>query len=606
MRSLVSLAVGMGLVGAGMGVSAPVAQAAALHYVRAGATGTGSGSDWTNAYTSLPATLSRGDVYYIADGTYGGYTFDDSVSGTLVITVKKATIADHGTDTGWQTSYGSAVARFTGQLYLNTSYIDIDGVTGSGTTGYGIEIFPAFPSDLIVLGPNVSNISLKYINAHNFPDGTPESTMTASTSNFFEIFKATYGSSNVYVGNSYFHHTFGCIFQYVGANGYTLENNYFSSNASTAAWHGAGMCDQSSDNMIVRYNVWQDIRGSAVFDLIEGPDTSDNFQIYGNVIWQTPTSGASVAAIIGVWNDSSNSRTASNWKVYNNSIVNMNGIDSMYFASPTGSNIDIKNNYWYCNRTDESYTKYMYISDVGVSYDYNWYSACAHPWAFKPGPHEPALIAGPNSQLSSDNTNPFINWSVGDFHLSGPTSAGYSLVSPFNMDPDGKIRAADGIWDRGAYEYVSSTAAPTVPTNLTASSITSTSLTLAWTASTDNVGVTGYNVFRNGTQIATVTSGTSYPDSGLTSSTTYTYTVSAFDAAGNVSAPSSPLIVTTLRAGVRGDLDGDGQVTLADVRLMLQMLLGQTAVELAAADLDGDGKLSLSDVRALLELVVSR
>ena len=56
------------------------------------------------------------------------------------------------------------------------------------------------------------------------------------------------------------------------------------------------------------------------------------------------------------------------------------------------------------------------------------------------------------------------------------------------------------------------TTPPSVPTNLVASGITSTSLTLSWTASTDNVGVAGYKIFRSGTQVATVISGTSYPN----------------------------------------------------------------------------------------------
>ena len=44
---------------------------AANHYVRAGATGSADGTDWTNAFTDLPATLTRGDTYFVADGTYG-------------------------------------------------------------------------------------------------------------------------------------------------------------------------------------------------------------------------------------------------------------------------------------------------------------------------------------------------------------------------------------------------------------------------------------------------------------------------------------------------------------------------------------------------------
>jgi chitinase/chitodextrinase len=87
------------------------------------------------------------------------------------------------------------------------------------------------------------------------------------------------------------------------------------------------------------------------------------------------------------------------------------------------------------------------------------------------------------------------------------------------------------------------TTAPSVPTNL-ASSTTTTSVTLTWTASTDNVGVTGYNIFRGGNKIGTASSA-SYTDSSLTPSTTYAYEVQAYDAAGNVSGHTSTLNVTT-------------------------------------------------------------
>ncbi len=93
------------------------------------------------------------------------------------------------------------------------------------------------------------------------------------------------------------------------------------------------------------------------------------------------------------------------------------------------------------------------------------------------------------------------------------------------------------------------TQAPTPPTNLASSDVTSTTATLSWTASTDNVGVTGYNVYRNGSFIGTST-GTSYNVTGLAASTTYSFYVTAYDAAGNVSAASNTLNVTTLPASV--------------------------------------------------------
>jgi len=88
------------------------------------------------------------------------------------------------------------------------------------------------------------------------------------------------------------------------------------------------------------------------------------------------------------------------------------------------------------------------------------------------------------------------------------------------------------------------TTPPTVPTSLTATAISSSQINLSWTASTDNVGVTGYNVFRGGVKIGTVP-GTSFQDSGLSASTSYTYNVSAFDAAGNTSAQSAGASATT-------------------------------------------------------------
>ncbi|CAM1368285.1 endonuclease [Tenacibaculum xiamenense] len=86
--------------------------------------------------------------------------------------------------------------------------------------------------------------------------------------------------------------------------------------------------------------------------------------------------------------------------------------------------------------------------------------------------------------------------------------------------------------------------APTVPTNLTVSNITQTSLSLSWNASSDNIAVTGYDVYQNNVKIASSTS-TSHNVSGLTASTNYTFYVRAKDAAGNISSASSSVSATT-------------------------------------------------------------
>jgi Gametolysin peptidase M11 len=116
----------------------------------------------------------------------------------------------------------------------------------------------------------------------------------------------------------------------------------------------------------------------------------------------------------------------------------------------------------------------------------------------------------------------------------------------------------------------SDTTPPGAPGSLTATATSSTSVSLAWTASTDNVGVTGYRVLRNGVQIGTP-SGLSYSDGGRSPNTAYAYEVRAVDAAGNVgqgatasvttppssdvSAPSpTPVLSATVAKGRRVDL----------------------------------------------------
>jgi chitodextrinase len=93
------------------------------------------------------------------------------------------------------------------------------------------------------------------------------------------------------------------------------------------------------------------------------------------------------------------------------------------------------------------------------------------------------------------------------------------------------------------------TTAPTVPTGLTATAVSLSQINVSWTASTDNVGVTGYRIVRNGVPLVDVPGNvTSYENRGLQSSTTYIYTVRALDAAGNLSAVSNAASATTLAA----------------------------------------------------------
>jgi hypothetical protein len=90
----------------------------------------------------------------------------------------------------------------------------------------------------------------------------------------------------------------------------------------------------------------------------------------------------------------------------------------------------------------------------------------------------------------------------------------------------------------------SDTTPPSTPDNLQAIAISASQIDLSWDASTDDVGVTGYMIYRDGTQIATTASST-YQDTGLSASTSYMYTVSAIDGAENESFQSLSASATT-------------------------------------------------------------
>ncbi|WP_158294835.1 PKD domain-containing protein, partial [endosymbiont of Ridgeia piscesae] len=98
------------------------------------------------------------------------------------------------------------------------------------------------------------------------------------------------------------------------------------------------------------------------------------------------------------------------------------------------------------------------------------------------------------------------------------------------------------------------TSAPSIPQSLLANATGATTIDLSWQAASDNVAVTGYRIFRDGSEIATTTA-TSFQDSGLGASTSYSYAVSAYDAAGNESGRSSADSATTLDAAVLSSLN---------------------------------------------------
>ncbi|XOK60050.1 glycosyl hydrolase family 18 protein [Paenibacillus elgii] len=136
------------------------------------------------------------------------------------------------------------------------------------------------------------------------------------------------------------------------------------------------------------------------------------------------------------------------------------------------------------------------------------------------------------------------NAATTSFTVSGLTPSTSYTFTVKAKDAAGNVSAASNAVTVTTDGTSNDTTPPTAPTGVSASNVTSTSVTLTWTASTDNVGVTGYDVYRGSTLVGSVAT-TSYTVSGLTPSTSYTFTVKAKDAAGNVSAASNAVSVKT-------------------------------------------------------------
>jgi hypothetical protein len=170
------------------------------------------------------------------------------------------------------------------------------------------------------------------------------------------------------------------------------------------------------------------------------PAVSDNWAIYGNIFHGNDrvsrkydcTDG--VIAVI-------NGQIATNWKIYNNTFLNLKSPSgagcplAFRQSSNSSSGIYIYNNIWY--NQSVSYTGDSRIAE----YDYDYFVKSSSY------PREPHMQTG--------SADPFTNYSGLDYSLKTSTNPGKSdLGNPYTIDPIGKVRGADGVWDRGAYEYV--------------------------------------------------------------------------------------------------------------------------------------------------------
>jgi len=401
------------------------ARAQSVYYVRAGATGANSGSDWNNAYKALPAALVRGATYYIADGSYGSYTFDDSHSGGALIAIKKATPTDHGTENGWSHSYGDGQAVF-GSLHFSRGYYTIDGVTGGGPgsweSGFGLTC-RGVSSDKYV-DNNSDHITIRHVDVNVGSSG-------AADTRAFEI----WGHDYFTIEYCYIHDVGMDIFSMNAMNKFLLQYSKIARNYQNAAYHGDIIEYQvgNANDFTVRYNIFEDVVGSYGFGSHD--PIINGYYVYGNIFYFTKNCFFG-NGLIGCL---SGGGTLTNFKFYNNTIAGVIG-DGGYglgFGRMGGTGNEARNNLIYRKS-----------------------GSTAHSWASVATSSNTAYNMGTvaNENLSG---NPFSNF-PSSFALSAGSTEGTALASPYNEDMLGNIRGSDGRWDRGALEFGPKAALPAV------------------------------------------------------------------------------------------------------------------------------------------------
>jgi hypothetical protein len=408
---------------------------AQTYYVRQGAGG--GGSDWSHAYPSLPATLVRGATYYVAEGSYPGYTFDDPASGAAEIVIRKATAADHGTEVGWQPAY-AGTATFTGTLHFHSDHHTIDGQSRGADwrTGYGfvVDVSRAGGSYGVEIGipfeRAVHHIALRHVEIRGTGDRT-------DLYNDRGLITAL-GSSHVTVSSSYIHDQGESNLHLFRTSDVTIEYTLIARNHSSPAQHAEGIAaPEGTSRFVLRHSIMEDIEGTAFIGTPTGghPGCAGTVQrdwyLYGNVFVRRPGApGGTGGGIVNVFDH----RHTGDFHFVHNTIVNVSS-GFVGFQGACADMMHVQNNVWFGVET----TVYRTAGVASLTWSHNAYFQTI------------TADVDPDRQVAA--SNPFVNWTAGDFRLVQATLPGVLLPAAFATDMTGRARGGDGVWDRGALEF---------------------------------------------------------------------------------------------------------------------------------------------------------
>jgi len=400
----------------------------------------------------------RGATYYIADGSYGSYNFDDPVSASTLITLKKATIADHGANTGWSDAYGDGSANFT-DWTISTSYWDFNGQAGElaadipGYVPYGIRILrtttvsASRQISIGAFGNELTGLTFRHIEA-GFTN-TPGTGIWATSMDVMWS-RAT----NVTVQSCWLHDAGrAVILSTSGMGGMLIERSVVERNGQAQIAMGYSPDEHSeiyaihenTNDVIIRWSYirdWTSTGGIILFG------SNKNFRFYGNVMNQATYTAVGFdanGAVNGLTTGSGNEAY-----VYNNTFVDIPHHANL-LTMGVFSVSEMRNNLFY--NVKESTGAGV---TVGGTRSHNWFAASG---------------TQSESNIQNGTGDPFVNRSGRDYRLVVATNAGVALSSPYDVDSNGVVRGGDGTWDRGALERsggVSQPLPPAPPTSLTA------------------------------------------------------------------------------------------------------------------------------------------
>lgn len=432
---------------------------AANHYIRAGATGANNGTSWTDAWTRFGAISSanwvRGDTYYVAGGIYTENVSIPSKSGTNWIIIKKANASDNGADTGWDSSYATTQAVINGNFTSLTGYIELNGVTGSGTSGHGIKIHPSTSLSVVVLGNGTGPHHLYHLDVEGpgFDYGS-----LGTDGIYYNI-----GTKGFHVSDSYIHE--------IPRNGISIgtsagtswsdygtlfENNIIERTGGVGIAypdiHGQGMqigYASTDSYLIIRNNIFKNIIGSAMIAYLGGTASHTYSRIYNNIFYITDLDTYEIISPGVIWTNSAGGAVTDYFYIYNNTFYNLGDGSHAYVngkillsSSGTITTAEAKNNLWVNSR-------FGYLGHIGLTVKSNndYYGNTGY------------VPTGETNQVA-ESSNPFTNSVSYDFTLKPTANAvntGTNLSSIFTTDKDGATRLN---WSIGAYEYAGGSPPP--------------------------------------------------------------------------------------------------------------------------------------------------